>query len=131
MKKTISIIGLLILLITIAGIFGGIVLLYGGYNEQGLSKYMNITIDENVPEIYVGEEEGYKIYTYNLSEVYFVKKDASTITVQDALETKQTTLKDILSVCKKKKDGIYYAENYKITLEGTKYIISPKDIENR
>ena len=130
MKKRILVIGLMTLVLTIATIFCVTVLLYGGYNEQGLSEYMNITIDENVSKTYVGEEDGCKIYINNLSEAYFVKKDANTITIQEALETKQISLEDILSVCKKETDGIYYAENYKVVIEGTDYIISPKEKEN-
>lgn len=125
MKKKLLVVSFIVIAVVLVVIFCANVLLYGGYNKNEVSKYMNITIDETVAEIYAGKEDGYEIYTSNLSEAYFVKKDASTITLQEALETKQITLKDMLSVCKQKQDGIYYAENYKIQLEGTKCTISP------
>lgn len=127
MKKKILAVSLIVIAVVLVVIFCANVLLYGGYNKNEVSKYMNITIDESVSENYAGKEDGYEIYTSNLSEAYFVKKDASTITLQEALETKQITLKDMLSVCKQKQDGIYYAENYKIQLEGRKCTISPKN----
>lgn len=126
MNTKIFTIGLSGIGVAIAAILCVNVLLFGGYNKHGISKYMNITIDESVSQTYVGEDGGNKIYMNNLSEAYFVTKDGKSITIQEAFATEKITLKDILSVCKKKKDGVYYAENYKIVLEETDYVISPK-----
>ena len=129
MKKKIIGIVVIVCILFVIGIICLKALLYGGYNAQGVSKYLCIAIDESIPEKYIGEAGGYQVYSHNLSELYFVKKNAETITLKMALETKQITLQEILSVCKQQKDGSYLGENYKIILQEEKCTIMPRKLQ--
>lgn len=118
---------LLILVVIVILILGVGKLLYGGYNDHGISKYPCITIDDSKEETYVCDASGYQVYTANLKEVYFVERDANQISLEEALTSEQITIEEMISVCKKKGDNIYYGENYQILLDGKKCIIAPLD----
>lgn len=126
MKKKTLAFGIISCLIVVAAVVCINILLYGGYNEKGVSKYLNITIDNNCEKKLQGEADGYRVYSDNLSEIYFINKNAEQISLKEALESQQITVEDMLSVCKKRKDGNYYGENYMITLKEEQCIISPK-----
>lgn len=125
-NKTIGLV-LLIVIIIIILILGVRQLLYGGYNAQGISKYPCITIDKNEEETYVCDASGYQVYTANLKEIYFVKINADQINLEEALTSEQISIEEMISVCKKKGDNLYYGENYQILLDGRKCIIAPLD----
>lgn len=130
MKKKYIVLTIIILIIMFFwGVMAVHELLYGAYNEQGISKYPCITIDEDAPEQYVCENSGYKVYTYKLSDIYFTTKTAEVITLKEALTTDKLTVEEIVEVCRKQKDEdkIYLGENYKIVISDEKCVIGPRE----
>ena len=94
-KKKIIIVTLVVLVILFFVVRAIIGLFASQYNSNDISNYPNITIDRGSEKQYVCDSSGYKVYTIELSEVYFKTKDAETIELYDALTTGKITIEDM------------------------------------
>ncbi len=60
------------------------------YNENGVSHFLVVTIDENQPREYIGELDNHRIYIegFNLEETNFRNVDAENVPIKKAIEEK-------------------------------------------
>lgn len=128
-KRTILIISaIVVMLVAGAGLF---FMSINPYNKNGVSKFMNISIDESCGKTYIGSYSGYEVYTYNLKDAYFINLKADTIPLKDGLDSEKVSLEDMLSSGKEKADTgsikQYTYENYQIILDGKECVIEPKN----
>lgn len=93
--------------------------LFSQWDERGWSKFANITISEQgLQEI--GELEGVKIYTYDLSDVVYLNITADEITLEDYIRKDWVGIENLLhgEKTERKLDGktvtVYSSENYDI-----------------
>lgn len=101
------------------------------YNENGVNKYLNISIDEDCGKTYIGTYSGYEVYTYHLKDAYFINFDAGTISLEQGLGSEIVSLEEMLSVGDKEENASsikrYAYENYEIILDGNECVIEPKE----
>ena len=66
------------------------------YNDNGISHFLVVTIDESEPREYVGELDGHRIYVekFNLNETNFRNVDAESVSIKKAIEEKLVSLRE-------------------------------------
>jgi len=103
------------------------------YNNNAVSNYLCISIEENESINFIGEYDHYKIYTYKLEEAYFVDFFANRIEIKDAFEKGKISLKDMTEhlelVNTENNTKIYEFENYQIIFSQDICIIAPMSIK--
>jgi hypothetical protein len=103
------------------------------YNNNAVSNYLCISIKEDEGVDFVGEYDDYNVYTYKLSDAYFVDFFANRIEIKDAFEKGKISLKDMtehLDLAKEESNTkIYEFENYKIIFSQDICVIAPLSIE--
>ena len=101
------------------------------YNENGVSHFLVITIDESQPKEYVGELENHSIYVekLKLDELYFITVKAENISLSEAIIKKVVSIGDWRkSAWNIVKDGnveILRYENYEIAVTNSDCTIRP------
>ena len=101
------------------------------YNQNGISHFLVVTIDENQPREYVGELDDYKIYVekFNLKETNFRNVDAENVSIKKAIEEKLVSIAEWKKYAwKREKDGdaeILKFDNYEIACAYNDCIIRP------
>ena len=125
-----------ILIIGIVGVvcifsFGTKWLFSGQYNENGISHFLVITIDESQEKEYVGDLDGYKIYIekLNLEETNFRNVKAENISIKKALKEKLVSIEEwkkyAWNIVKDGDSEILKFENYEISCTYDDCIIRP------
>ncbi len=101
------------------------------YNENGISHFLVVTIDESRPREYVGELDGHRIYVekFNLNETNFRNVEAENVSIKKVVEEKLVSLREWKRYAwKTLKDGdaeILRYDNYEIACAYDDCIISP------
>jgi hypothetical protein len=131
--KTKNIIFFLLGIICANLIIAGIIFLYSQqYNLSGVSRYPSFTIDNTIGTEYICKSHEYKIYTYNLKELNFIKFDSGHIEFKEALTKNKISIHDMIKNLDNKKENqllIYEFENYQIILNDNICLIAPLNIE--
>ena len=127
-KKIVLIVGVVILVIlAVAAIVCKVFL--NQYNQCGISRKVNITINREIGMQYIGESEKYEVYTYQLEKPYCMDVYAKEHSLAEVLEKEKLTVADMVKGLRKVKDTkteiVYQAENYQIMLRDGKCIIAP------
>ena len=100
--------------------------------RTGLSNYLCITVDKDQTREKIGDIGGYTLYIEGLNpeECYFTTFSADTVTLREAVERDQITLKGITrhAFATVKTDGavVYRFDNYEIAVSGYDCIIRNK-----
>lgn len=131
-NKNLIIIFILLGLFLFSFIFGVYKLFSSQYNLlNGLSYYMNITIDENKEREKIGNLDGYTIYTerLNIEDCYFRTISSKVVPLKEVIERKLISVKDLENkanaITKNGDIKILIFENYEIVLEYDSCIIRP------
>jgi len=134
-KKYSTMVKLLIIISVICALlFTGLVITltwayHQQYNNNAVSNYLCISIEENESINFIGEYNHYKIYTYKLEEAYFIDFFANRIEIKDAFEKGKISLKDMtehLELTNIENDTkIYEFENYQIIFSQDICVIAP------
>ncbi len=101
------------------------------YNENGVSHFLVVTIDENQPREYMGELDGLPIYMEGLDieGTNFRSVDAEDIPVKDAIENGLVSLEEWRKYASKTKTEadveILKFDNYEIAVYSNECIIRP------
>lgn len=101
------------------------------YNENGISHFLVVTIDETQPIEFVGELEGYKIYVkkFNLKETNFRNVNAENVSIKEAIEEKVVSISEWKKYASRiVKDGdseILKFDNYEIACVKDNCVIRP------
>ena len=101
------------------------------YNENGISHFLVVTIDEDVPREYIGVLDKHKIYIEKLDieGTNFRNVDAENVSIKKAIEEKLTSIKEWKEYASKiEKDGdaeILKFDNYEIACAYDDCIIRP------
>lgn len=101
------------------------------YNNNGVSHFLVITIDENQPKEYVGELDGHRIYIekLKLDETNFRNIAAENVSIKKAIEEKLISIEEWKKYAWKiQKDGdaeVLKYDNYEITCTFDNCIIRP------
>jgi len=128
MKKLIV---LLLVLACILVVVGCLWLFDSQYNKNGVSHFLNITIDENRPKEYVGELDSHRVFTekLDLDSTYFINVKNEHISIREAIDQKLVSIGDWRKYAwKRKKEGdaeILQYENYEIVITYDECIIKP------
>ena len=66
------------------------------YNPNGITSLLNITIDKNQPQEYIGELDGYEIYVKSLKTdaLYYTSVKGRNIPLRDAVNNRLVSVKD-------------------------------------
>lgn len=131
-NKNLVIIFILLGLFLFSFIFGVYKLFSSQYNLlNGLSYYMNITIDENKEREKIGKLDGYTVYTERLKieDCYFSTISSKVVPLKEVIERKLISVKDLENkanaITKNGDIKILIFENYEIVLEYDSCIIRP------
>lgn len=106
-------------------------LFFSQYNENGVSHYLVITVDNSQSKEYIGELDGHKIYVekLNLKETNFRNVNAENVSIKKAIDKKLVSIaewkKYAWKVIKKDNIEIYKYENYEIACTIEEYTIRP------
>ena len=128
--KIVMIIGIVVLVLTLA--IGGIViwLFTEQYNSNGVSHFLVISIDPNKERTQIGKLDGYNVYVEGLSEYNFRTIDAKDLSVKKAIEKKLVSIEEwkkyAFSTKKSNDTLILVFENYEIALTGDECLIRPR-----
>ena len=101
------------------------------YNENGVSHFLVVTIDENQPREYMGELDGFPIYMEGLDieGTNFRSVDAEDIPVKDAIQNNLVSLEEWRKYASKTKTEadveILKFDNYEIAVYSNECIIRP------
>ena len=101
------------------------------YNDNGISHYLVVTIDDNQPQEYVGELDDYRIYVekFNLNETNFRNINAENVSIKKAIEEKWVSINEWKKYAWKiDKDGdveVLKFDNYEIACAYNDCIIRP------
>ncbi len=101
------------------------------YNPKGISSMITITIDEERPREYIGELDGYSIYTEKLKTeaLYFKSFTAQDIYLSDAISQKLVSVDDwrrkAWDTIRSGDTEILRYENYEIAITGQECVIRP------
>ena len=101
------------------------------YNDNGISHFLVVTIDESEPREYVGELDGHRIYVekFNLNETNFRNVDAENVSIKKVVEEKLVSLREWKRYAwKTLKDGdaeVLKYDNYEIACAYDDCIIRP------
>ena len=101
------------------------------YNNNGVSHFLVITIDENQPKEYVGELDGHRIYIekLKLDGTNFRNIAAENVSIKKAIEEKLISIEEWKKYAWKiQKDGdaeVLKYDNYEITCTFDNCIIRP------
>ena len=131
MKKIVSVTLMLLTLICAFGCVGCQWLYDSQYNENGVSHFLIISIDEKQPREYVGELDGYKIFAekLDLDDTYYISVTDAHISLKEAVEKRLVSIEEFREYAwKTKKDGdveILKYENYEMELSEDACIIRP------
>ena len=129
MKKLIA---LLLTLICVSGSLGCKWMFDAQYNENGVSHFLVITIDENQPKEYIGELDAHKIFVekLNMDATYFISVSAENISIKEAIDKNLVSIDDWREYAWEiEKDGdneILQYENYEIAIAHDECIIRPR-----
>lgn len=102
------------------------------YNKNGVSNYLNITIDKDQEKTFVAKLDGHDVYIEGLkiNETYFKTVDNQRLSVRQVIEEGKVSLEGWRSAAWKtdKEDGIEILgyENYEIAVSDTEVIIRPR-----
>lgn len=131
-NKNLVIIFILLGLFSFSFIFGVYKLFSSQYNLlNGLSYYMNITIDENKEREKIGKLDGYTVYTERLKveDCYFNTISSKVVPLKEVVEKELISVKDLENkadaITKNGDIKILIFENYEIVLEYDSCIIRP------
>lgn len=93
MKKWIA---LLLAVICMLALGGCSRLLRSQYNENGVSHFLTIAIDESQPKEYIGELDAHYVYTerLNVDETYFISVTADKIMIKNAIDKGLVSIQD-------------------------------------
>ena len=71
------------------------------YNDNGVSHFLVVTIDESEPREYVGELDGHRIYVekFNLNETNFRNVDAENVSIKKSNRRKTGIIKRMEEIC--------------------------------
>ena len=101
------------------------------YNENGISHFLVITIDNSQSKEYIGELDGHKIYVekLNLKETNFRNVNAENVSIKKAIDKKLVSItewkKYAWKVIKRDNIEIYKYEKYEIACTKEECIIRP------
>ena len=101
------------------------------YNENGISHFLVITIDNSQSKEYIGELDGHKIYVekLNLKETNFRNVNAENVSIKKAIDEKLVSItewkKYAWKVIKRDNIEIYKYEKYEIACTKEECIIRP------
>ena len=101
------------------------------YNENGISHFLVITIDENQAKEYIGTLGDHDVYVEKLDidETCFRSIDAENVSIKDAIENNLVSIEDWRKYARNiKTDGdiaILQFENYEIAVSSDECIIRP------
>ncbi len=124
---------LFLILVCMVGLTGCEWIFDAQYNEYGVSHFLVISIDENIPKEYIGELDGHKVFAekLNLDETYFITADAEYISIKEAIEKSLVSIDDWREYAwETEKDGdteILRFENYEIAISDDECIIRPAE----
>ena len=131
-KILITIVLICVALVIILGFsFGSKWLFSGQYNENGISHFLVITIDESQSKEYLGMLDNHRIYIerLNIEETNFRSVDAKNISIEEAIRKNLVSLDEWKKYAWKiKKDGdieILKYDNYEIACAYDDCIIRP------
>ena len=128
MKKLIA---LSLILVCVFGVVGCKWMYNAQYNENGVSHFLVITIDESQPKEYVGELDAHAVFVekLNMDTTYFTSATAENISIKEAIENKLVSLDEWKKYAwKTEEDGdteILQFENYEIVIAHDACIIRP------
>ncbi len=101
------------------------------YNENGVSNYLNITIDKDQEKTFIASLDGHDVYIEGLEieGTYFKTVDNQRLSVRQVIEEGKVSLEGWRSAAWKtrKEDGIeaLLFENYEIDVSDTEAVIRP------
>lgn len=132
-KKIIIILGIIFLVFVVFFVSSHVIdwLFSYQYNDNGVSHFLVVTIDENQSREYVGELDGYRIYVekFNLDETNFRNVDAENVSIKKAIEEKLVSIAEWKKYSWKiENDGdseILKYDNYEIVCAYDDCIIRP------
>ena len=129
MKKWIA---LFLTAVCVLGLVGCKWMLDGQYNENGVSHFLVITIDENQPKEYIGELDGHQIFIekLNMDATYFISVTSENVSIKEAIDKNLVSIHDWRRYAQKiEKDGdaeILQYENYEIVIAYDACMIRPR-----
>ncbi len=133
-KSLYIIIGIIVLLGLLCFLFSSYIinwLFSSQYNDNGISHFLVVTIDESRPREYVGELDGHRIYVekFNLKETNFRNINAENVSIKKAINEKLVSIEEWKKYAWKiEKDGnaeILKFDNYEIACAYNNCIIRP------
>ena len=101
------------------------------YNENGVSHFLIITVDENQTKKYVGELEAHSVFIEKLdiANTYFISATDEHISISEAIENKLVSIDEWKKHAwrTKRSDGaeILQFENYEIVITKGECLIRP------
>lgn len=114
-------------------IIAGLIFAYSQqYNLSGVSRYPSFTIDKTIGTEFICKSDEYKVYTYNLKNLSFIRFDNERIEFKEALTKNKISIDDMIKNSNTKKENqlfIYEFENYQIILNGNICLIAPLNID--
>ena len=102
------------------------------YNENGISHFLVVTIDESQPAKYIGKLDGHRIFVegFNLKETNFRNVDAEDVSIKKAIDENLVSIDEWRKYAWKiKQDGdteILIFDNYEIACAYDDCYIRPK-----
>jgi len=106
------------------------------YNSNGISHFLVITIDKNIPKTYIGEIENHKVYIEELdiNNTVFRTIDAKNISIKEVLDKKLVSINEWRKYAwykfRLKNTEILRYENYEIDITKNELIIRPISMKN-
>ncbi len=101
------------------------------YNENGVSHFLVITIDESRPKEYIGDLDDHRIFVEKLDieDTYFISVTDEHISIKEAIDNNLVSINEWKKYARKtQKDGdteILQFENYEIMVSPDECIIRP------
>ena len=130
MKKKIIILTIVVLFYIV--IAGAILWLFSEqYNINGISHFLIITIDKNIPKTYIGELENHKVYIEELDidNTVFRNINAENVSIKEVINKKLISIKELKKYSwhkfKQKDTETLRYENYEIVINNKEIIIRP------
>ena len=128
MKKWIA---LSLLFVCVCGLVGCKWMYDAQYNENGVSHYLVITIDETQPKEYVGELDAHSVFveSFDMDTTYFITVTDEHVSVQEAIENNLVSIGEWKKYAWKteieESAEILQFENYEIVITQNECVFRP------
>ena len=128
MRKAVA---LLLTVLCLTCLVGCHTLFASQYNENGISHFLNITIDPDMPKQYIGELDGYSVFTekLDLNGTYFISFTDERLSIKEVIDESLVSIdewrKYAWKTVKNEDSEILRFENYEILIASGECLIRP------